>query len=233
MTEILENDLAGAITFIQRHLIDLEIETLQHHDFKKFKQMMQGLSGHKCSGQFNHKRTLLHSGNAFWLEWKHKGKTICIHALRFDDYYETDLASIWRHGQQSIAYGGGKIGNHQPDLATQMKGKIVYGGDLFLAPDFRGVEALSTSIALQSFFYAEIKWKPDWIYGFIDKRNMSEKGFSARFGYNHKAPIGTHWIKPPKGIRADDYLAALDRAGLARNAWVIAKFGLAGLLRMQ
>ena len=231
--EILENDLAGAITFIQRHLIDLEVETIQHKNFKRFKRVMKKLSGKKCSGQFDHKKTLLHSGNSFWLEWRHKSKTICIHAMRFDDYYQTDLASIWRSGQQQIAYGGGKIGQNQPELASRMKGKIAYGGDLFLVPEFRGVDALSTSIALQSFFYAEIKWKPDWIYGFVDKRNMTEKGFSARFGYNHKSPIGTHWIVPPKGIKPDDYLAALDRTGLARNAWVIAKFGLAGLLRMQ
>ncbi len=230
---ILENDIAGALTFIQQHLLGLEISTRQHHDFNKFKKRMKKLRGTKCSGQFDTKRTLLHQGNAFWLEWRHKNKTICIHAMRHDDYQDTDLATIWTSGQQSLAYAGGKIGKMQPELAHQMAGKIVYGGDLYMTEAFRGVEGLSTSIALQSFLYAEIKWKPDWIYGFIDKKNVTQRGFAGRFGYNHKAPIGTHWEKPPKGIRADDYLAALDRSGLARNAWAIATFGLGGLLHKQ
>lgn len=230
---ILENDIAGALTFIQRHLISLGITTVQHHNFKKFKKTMKKLRGTKCSGQFDVKKTLLHNGNAFWLEWRHNQKTIGIHAMRCDDYYDTDLASIWLAGQQTIVYGGGKIGDKQPELAKQMRGKIVYGGDLYMSAEFRGVEALSTSIALQSFLYAEIKWKPDWIYGFIDKKNVTQRGFAGRFGYNHKSPVGTHWKKPPKNIRTDDYLAALDRTGLARNAWVIATFGLGGLLHKQ
>jgi len=231
--DVLENDIAGALTFIQRHLLELEISTIQHHDFKKFKKLMKKLRGTKCSGQFDAKRTLLHQGNAFWLEWRHQNETIGIHAMRYDNYHDTDLASIWIAGQQKLTYGDGKIGKRQPELARQMKGKIVYGGDLYMAKHFRGIEALSTSIALQSFLYAEIKWKPDWIYGFIDKKNVTQRGFAGRFGYNHKAPMGTHWKKSPKGIRTDDYLAALDRAGLARNAWVIATFGLGGLLHTQ
>ena len=231
--DILENDIAGALTFIQRHLLELEISTVQHHNFKKFNKLMKQLRGSSCSGQFNSKRTLLHKGNAFWLEWRHKGPTIGIHAMRMDDYHTTDLATIWMSGQQRLVYGGGKIGKQQPELAKQMKGKVVYGGDLFMTPAFRGVEGLSTSIALQSFLYAEIKWKPDWIYGFIDKKNVTQRGFAGRFGYNHKAPIGTHWKKPPIGIRTDDYLAALDRQGMARNVWAIATFGLGGLLHRQ
>ena len=231
--DILENDLSGALTFVHLHLLRHKISTHQHHDFVRFRKRKKKLSGIKPSGQFDVKRLSLHKQNAFWLEWRHKKKAIAIHALRFEDYGDQLLADIWSAGQQELIYGGGKTGTNHSPLANKMSGKIVYGGDFFIHRKYRGIEGLSTSLAIQSFIYAEIKWKPDWIYGFIDKGNITERGFAQRFTYQHSSPLGTDWKAPPKGINADDYLVAMEREELSWNVRAIARLGLAGLLRMQ
>lgn len=163
----------------------------------------------------------LHAGNAFWIGVKDAaGGIASLQAAKMDELRDRPLAAFWQQQQRRIfvdpAGGDTRLGEFHAAEAFELRGRIVYHGNLWLRRDLRG-RGLAEKLTQMGFLVALLKWQPDWLYGLMAEANAL-KGFGLRVGYRRFAPRGTHWIVPPAHIRPDDWLVWSSRADLVTLA---------------
>lgn len=96
-------------------------------------------------------------------------------------------------------------------LMDQMSGTLVYMGDLYFAPEYRGKLSVLQGYIRAMQIIAFMKWRFDWAYAFLRERDVL-RGASARYGFTRIASNVQIWSNPPEGRSSTEYLAAVPKA---------------------
>ncbi|MEJ8475593.1 hypothetical protein [Roseibium algae] len=236
----IKNDilLNRAISFYRNEVEQHGLVVEESHDFGQLVDICSQRDveeGRKFSltEQFSPKLFDLSPDNAFYLVCRDlDGKVASVQAARLDHLNGISLADFWQSQHKRIYCD--PYPDEQPVLGTehcpasfQITGKCVYHGNMWLTPDWQG-KRLAQPLCRLGQLVAYAKWPLDYIYCFIESKLVS-KGFAAHQGHAHISPAGTHWIKAPEHIHADDYLCWNTPSDLAHLARVTSKSAPKGL----
>lgn len=196
--------------------------TLQESaDFQAFEAAVEASDDRYLMEDFSSRFFDLHGSNAFWIGvLDGEGQVASLQAAKLEDLRDRPLARFWQQQQRRIfadpAGGAPRFGEDHAADAFELRGRIVYHGNLWLRRDLRG-KGLAEKLTQMGFLVALLKWQPDWLYGLMAEASAL-KGFGLRVGYRRFAPRGTHWIIPPAHIRPDDWLVWSSRGDLVTLA---------------
>lgn len=217
-------EIVKAVSILSDFLLKMDIHVHESSNFSKLEKAVARLRQLGVTDQFRKEHFELYTENSHWLRFTNSEKRIvAVLAMRFEWLGERTLAEHWQDQQHRIYPQPNRIGKKHSPSAFMIKGKVVYGGDFYLEPEYRGKRIAGLMVFL-GFLMSHLKWDPDWIYGLMaDKKAMA--GFASQVGFTIAEPRGTHWKSPPKGINPNDWLVAVDRASLRHRAKLIARSG--------
>lgn len=137
--------------------------------------------------------------------------------VRVDDIPEGGLTEFWYHHygrMRDTDFGGVIDRSHVPGAARRVYGRCAYVGDYFQDPKSR---IDHHAFMLSAFIVAQIRWSPDWTYGFITESGAL-RGQSYRLGFQHHCRAIHRWIEPPKRRANSDLMVYSHRDDVAEVA---------------
>ncbi|MTH96981.1 hypothetical protein [Roseibium sp. RKSG952] len=203
---------------LQIYIAEVEkhgLTVIQSHDFDRFawecgrQDEILGTQG-TLSEPFSQDFFDFTPENALWIGvYDRNGDCVSGHGCRMDRLGRLSLRDYWMKQQHRIyvaPYASQKpeLGRDHAPGTEVISGNCVYHGNMWLANDWKGT-GVALPLCRIGQLVAHLKWDLDYIYCFIGRKLVS-KGFAAHQGYAHIQPLGTHWLKAPSHIRADDYL---------------------------
>ena len=110
---------------------------------------------------------------AFGVQLSANGNLVGGVAARYHDLGQETLGQYWGRSYKRLYGNGADIPVHSParKAATEVTGKVVYLGELFVTPDFRSTGGAAL-VMNYLFLLCAIRWKPSWIYGFIRQKDV-------------------------------------------------------------
>ncbi len=160
--------------------------------------------------------------NAFWFRIFHgkdpkKGKLVGLVGARQDHLGSGEIYRMLTQQMLRLYGREGRISNitHKlPPVFEEVKGSVVYIGDLFISKPFRGKEHLDKrALLFLVFITAQIKWSFDWLYAFV-REEHGERGYLVTYGFTRVYLAAMLWKDPPKERSSSDQLACIDRTDL-------------------
>ena len=102
-----------------------------------------------------------------------------------------------------------------PRIADEIKGRVVYAGDLYLSRSFRTTNRrVLRMIVVLVYCVMFLKWKDlDWIYAFMRDRDVA-RGAAWLYQFPRNYPMAHSWTKPPSDQTGENWLAAMSRLEL-------------------
>lgn len=134
---------------------------------------------------------------------------------RLEDLGDESVGQYWAR-VFGRAYGGDPSANVICDVRREVDRtlgrRLVYFGDLFVAPDARGSRLALRSFVAFGHLAVSLKWDPDWTYCFIRERDVL-RGSAALYGFNRVFGRPFSWIGSPPAPRSNsELLVAVSRA---------------------
>jgi GNAT superfamily N-acetyltransferase len=154
---------------------------------------------------------------AFGVQLSANGNLVGGVAARYHDLGQETLGQYWGRSYKRLYGNGADIPVHSParKAATEVTGKVVYLGELFVTPDFRSTGGAAL-VMNYLFLLCAIRWKPSWIYGFIRQKDVLS-GKPLQYGFSCIYPGAQTWINPPRERSTGEYLALLQSQELYDN----------------
>ena len=139
---------------------------------------------------------------SFWVFLKRNDAYVGCVGVRYDDIGEEPIHRWWER-QAGRLYGAPSgessvlIKGPQPRFLDEVKGGLVYVGDLFMLTD----GTLTRRLDLRAFMFlvyslAYIRWDVDWIYSFIKDKHV-RRGYAAIYAASHQFPGVQRWREEP------------------------------------
>ncbi|MEL6795074.1 MAG: hypothetical protein AAFU55_02660 [Pseudomonadota bacterium] len=138
--------------------------------------------------------------NSFWMMVKKEEEYVGCVGVRWDDIGDEPIVSWWnRQGARLYGVAGQNILLEAPipRFMSDVRGRLVYIGDLFLitrSDVTRRLPLRSLMFLVYSISY--MRWEVDWIYSFI-KDKHAKKGFPAIYAASHQYPGVQRWRNEP------------------------------------
>lgn len=145
------------------------------------------------------------AGNCFWILLFKDRRIVGSVGSRLDHIPTGGMESFWKKQQRDLKYGN-IDSTRMPPVASEMSGSVVYLGDLFLEPR---VHINMRALGMLSYTSIHKRWRPDWFYAFLTKRDASRKQL-----FNFNMPRVYEGVfkwntTPPKGRDDSDWLVAM------------------------
>src|SRR6266700_2750852 len=128
---------------------------------------------------FNPEFSNLRLGSAFWLEAvDDKEETVATHAARFFDWEYTTLAAELRslrvfYENPAPRVAAGEVIEVEAPSAALIRGRVTYGGAVWVHPDFRG-KGLAALMPRISRAYAYSRWDTAWTWGLVEHKTHAK-----------------------------------------------------------
>jgi hypothetical protein len=99
-----------------------------------------------------------------------------------------------------------------PRIAQEIRGRVVYTGDLFVGPGLRTTNRqMLRTLVLLLYSTIHLKWQPfDWLYAFLRDRDVS-RGAPWLYHFPRVYPLAHSWTLRPSVQTGEHWLAAMDR----------------------
>ncbi|SMP32025.1 hypothetical protein [Shimia sagamensis] len=174
-------------------------------------------------------------GNILCLVARRDGVPVMMGCARLEDLGSETVGRYWSR-VFSRAYARGEsdrvVGAVLPTIEDEIRGRLVYFGDLFVSKEVRGSRLALRAFVAIGHLAVSLKWKPNWTYCFIKESDgmLSTAGI---YGFNRIFGRPFQWgIEPPAprsnsellvAVSSDDLPAmtglvmqAVERSGAAR-----------------
>lgn len=128
---------------------------------------------------FNPEFSNLRLDSAFWLDAvDEKGETVATHAARFFDWEHTTLAAELRslrvfYEDPAPRIASGESIEVEAPTASRIRGRVAYGGAVWVRPDFRG-RGLAALLPRISRAYAYSRWDTAWTWGLVEHKTHAK-----------------------------------------------------------
>ena len=94
--------------------------------------------------------------------------------------------------------------------AFELKGKIVYHGELWIASSARRQPGLADAFCFMGMVLSHIKWQPDAIWALVSN-TMATRGMATRFGYLRQERSFLNWKISPDDVPDNEWLLLLEK----------------------
>ena len=157
--------------------------------------------------------------DAFWLFLRRGDQDVAGVAARRDYLNSETLSSYWtRSYARMYASDGRNVSTrHAHPALHEIKGSVAYLGEFYFHPDERGSRHVMRLLSHMLFAYCFIRWKPDWQYGFIRKKDV-ERGYASVYGFTLQIPGAQTWIEDVPKRDSGEYLVAIRQEDLFHAA---------------
>lgn len=137
---------------------------------------------------------------------------------RLEDLGDEPVGSYWRR-VFGRAYGCGPTAEIICDVRGEVERslcrRLVYFGDLFVAPHARGSRMALRAFVCLGHLAVSLKWDPDWTYCFVREQDVL-RGSAALYGFNRVFGTPFSWCQEPPPPRSrSELLVAISRNDLA------------------
>lgn len=141
---------------------------------------------------------------AYWLFLREGEKVVGSVGVRFDNLSGENIQNFWsrifaRHYQE---LGSLPVRDAAGPICSDIAGKLAYVGDLFINPAARGSRSTLAVLLMLSHCISDLKWDPDWIYGFMRERDV-RLGFASKYGFTRQIPGAQQWAILPNSRPGD------------------------------
>ncbi len=214
-------DPLAAVDVVHRLLARVQRHGLTVHtsnDFHAFMKARKHLRGDVVSPMFDPNIGEL-SSKAFWMSMADAdGNIQCIQACRLD-FVDTSLAD-WVVGWMVGLYlkrGQLMVPEFlEPPLESRsrnVRGWLVYHGEMWMARDYRGVDNLFDNMASLAVVTAYVKWQPDAVWGLVST-GLAMRGQGNRMSYSHVERSFLRWNLAVPGVPENEWLVLSERQDL-------------------
>lgn len=117
--------------------------------------------------------------SAFWLEAVNENdQTVATHAARFFDWEDTTLAAELRsmrvfYEDPAPRIAAGESIEVEAPTASRIRGRVAYGGAVWVRPDFRG-KGLAALLPRISRAYSYSRWDTAWTWGLVEHKTHAK-----------------------------------------------------------
>ncbi len=172
-------------------------------DFDDFDRFCEAVKGRRGSLEFSSRLTDRTPEDALLILGRSEaGEIVTLQALWRHALVGISLADFWRKNLERLY--GETVVDTCPAAETITGEKVVYHGESWCSPDWRGQQIASTA-ALLAHTLALIEFRPDYLYGLIEP-DLVHRGFHSREGFCHSQPRAITWENIPSGFVPGDYL---------------------------
>lgn len=137
---------------------------------------------------------------AFWVFLRREDTDIAGVGVRFEDvgnehigrYFERSLSRQYADNRQAVEFVA-------DDLVDDVRGRVVYMGDLFVAPSQRNLSVLRLNNFIRAMqLMVAIEWRFDWLVAFLSRRDVA-RGAAERYGFSRVVPVPQRWLVNVEG----------------------------------
>jgi hypothetical protein len=188
-------------------------------DFASGEQRMRSLRKSSFTPMLSSQFHDFSRDDAFWLFLRRGSEDIAGVAARRDYLNSESLSSYWHRSYTRMYSPEGRrmsVGHAHPAV-NEIRGNVAYLGEFYFHPDERGSRNLMRILSHMLFAYCFIRWKPDWQYGFIRKKDV-ERGYASVYGFTLQIPGAQEWIEKAPGRDTGEYLVAIRQEDLFHAA---------------
>lgn len=197
------------------HLSTLEADGFQIFAPKDFTQI-QDLVRQTGRGQQTPMMSIARNdftlGNAFWLFLMVDGKCVGGCAAHMIDLREESFDNYLRRtSKEQYQRDEDPIDTIAEPVGQEIRGRVVYIGELELHPEFRGrLRALTAYTKVMQALIA-VKWPDfDWMMAFVP---LDHSKLTGLYGFTWQMPYAIHWKKPaPEGRLDSHWLIGLPKS---------------------
>lgn len=162
-------------------------------DLSDFERQMTGIGKEQCHPMVSDKLHDFASDDVFGLYIKADG--VCIGGM---------VARLVRLGSDSLdrhllrSYSryyrdcGGSPVTPRLNITRQITGNVVYQGELFLSPNWRGGRVNVSAVMHYAHILSALKWQPDWIYAFMRIEGLPH---ASGYGFTRQHVGALNWIE--------------------------------------
>lgn len=164
-------------------------------------------------------------GNCFWSLLLHDGECIGGIAARHDVLKNETLGSFLRR-QACRIYGGGveqPITYVSRFLEQEVRGELVYFGDLVLSKEHRGKGTHLRYFTVYCQMLAAVMWDADWQYSFIPEVH-AQSGGAYNYGFAKTIPGAQEWGSEPGSRKNSEVCVISSRTDLTDAARYFSRF---------
>jgi GNAT superfamily N-acetyltransferase len=196
-------------------LADLHLQLDEGADFGRALELVNEMGRAGLTEHFSPDLNTYTPPVAFWLRAVDGGgATVAFAAARLDDLGPMTLVDYWRAYWRRCypaASGRCELAADQPAFSAAVTGRVVYLGEMWVHPDWRG-RGLASLFAPAIQLLALARWEPDWLYVWM-RPSLYRSGFdNLTCAFSRVYPRGIHWRTPPATIDDDLCVAMNSRA---------------------
>lgn len=198
---------------------ELGLRVRQSSDFNEIEGLVDRLEKPYLTQQLSPNWQEFTEETAFWLIAEdHAGAPVASIGARMDQLGSEHIASYWFRQLKRIMGDGEKSpisSKHFPPVAYQMKGNIVYFGDLFVKPAIRGAPRFPLrAFSVMAYSLAMVQWKVDWFYAFFSDKH-AKQGVPAQYLMNRAYPFVHYWEESRPLRTNSDWVMCMDHQDAA------------------
>lgn len=181
----------------------------------ELERRMRAIGKNERQRPFDETRLIIPKHRSLTLMFQYRGQDVAGVQARMLDLGKDQLASLLQAEARVVH----KFNLTQEDIcptAKDIRGRVAYMGEFFIAKEWRGRPALSAAISRYIQCLAFAKWRLDWVYVFIKKHEIESKNRAVQYGFCTLEPNALPWTGVEDRRRdSGEYLAANSRRQLA------------------
>ena len=178
----------------------------QCSDLSKISSILESLDKPYITPHLSPDRSVFNENNCFWLLVKKDDVFVAASGFTLENIGQENVFSYWdRLYKHETSKGLKSVAN---PLLKDLKGKLVYMGDLHIKEGHRGFRSLLQYAALISHIFISTRWSPDWTYAFLHKKHVM-RGAAALYGFTRTIPESKIWDRIEEPRRNDEFCCML------------------------
>lgn len=209
-------ELGTSFTLLRMKLQEAGYKIIQSSDFYAFQKICKKREGRPISELSNPESFELTNGNSFYLvAYDKKSAVAGTIACTYETIGRENLAQFLSRRLPRVV--GGELGDFHAPGMYDVKGRIVYHGDLWVDQRHNG-KTLGRLLPQLALLLAQSQFDPDFSYAFFAPR-MVKSSRIIEMGYRSVHQRAIDWETVPEGFNEDFWLAYSSRDDLFNLAF--------------
>lgn len=219
-----ELDLAKVITVCVNTLEDRGYDIAQSADFAGLEAELPEIRKTIISPNFLYRGNDFSDGNAYWLTLRTDGKLAAVIGARIEHLGDQGLGAYLHNSlRRMYAPSAERVVQNQAPIFDQIRGDVVYFGDLFIKEENRGSRSVLMCFVHLHQALSFMKWpSADWIYAFHAAADVL-RGKADQYGFGNRWPIAQAWVDPPSFRSSSEYLSTIARGDFQKRMHQLAE----------
>lgn len=191
----------------------------QSTDFDEAMRAMEYMDKPYLTDFLSPRKNDFFEGNSYWLIlMDESGQPSGLLGCRMDDTGREPMSSYANRKLRNMFPEEDHVPirtDRLPRIAEEISGKVIYTGDMFVAPAIRTASRTNLrTIVMLHYCIMYLKWPDlDWMYAFLRDRDV-RRGAAWMYHFPRTYPMAHSWTSPPSDQSGNNWLAAMTRLEL-------------------